>query len=225
MMEIFPHKISLYKLKIKIIVLLFIILLMSCTSNQKHKRQINGDDTYLKYTPLKRLIIPYGISLPLEEDEYYIPPQGNQNNAVGKDLDIRPPIQPILLLNNTYIKNTLTTCSLFLKQSTENKYIWEQIIKILKQKITKIIKKNDSHFFLITDWISWERKDEDIPVQTKQKIQFKLKNNQIIITISNEGIKQKSKNISSPTEIQRYNMLMLNKLIYSINKLHNNTIS
>jgi len=72
---------------------------------------------------------------------------------------------------------------------------------------------------LITDWITWPRGDEDIAIQTRQKIQLNSQNNQIVITVTNEGIKQGEDSITDQAEIQRYNILMLNELIDSINKL------
>ncbi|MGP1955164.1 MAG: outer membrane protein assembly factor BamC, partial [Arsenophonus sp. NC-QC1-MAG3] len=160
------------------------------------------------------------ISLPLKNDEYDIP-SVNKNGAVGKALDIRPPIQILSLLSDTHTENSLTMSRLFLTNTAENSALWPQINTIFQQKMIKLSQKNDIDQFLITDWITWPRGDEDIPIQTRQKIQLDRKNNKIIITVTNEGIRQDEKNIIDPIEIQRYNVLMLNELIVSINKLRN----
>ncbi|MGP1959660.1 MAG: outer membrane protein assembly factor BamC [Arsenophonus sp. NC-TX2-MAG3] len=205
---------------IKLTILLFSVLLITCTSNQRYKRQVNSDELYLNIPPLKKLTIPKGISLPLKNDEYDIP-SVNKNGAVGKALDIRPPIQILSLLSDTHTENSLTMSRLFLTNTAENSALWPQINTIFQQKMIKLSQKNDIDQFLITDWITWPRGDEDIPIQTRQKIQLDRKNNKIIITVTNEGIRQDEKNIIDPIEIQRYNVLMLNELIVSINKLRN----
>ncbi len=78
---------------------------------------------------------------------------------------------------------------------------------------------------MITDWITWPRGDEDIAIQTRQKIQLNPQNNQIVITVTNEGIKQGEDSITDQAETQRYNILMLNELIDSINKLRSTATS
>lgn len=209
---------------IKLAGLSLAIFLVACTSNQRYKRQVSGDESYLNTPPLKNLIIPQGISLPLQNGEYDIPP-ANQNGAVGKALDIRPPIQTLSLLSDTHTQNSLTASRLFLTNTAENSALWSQINAILQQKMIKVRQKNDPDHSLITDWITWPRGDEDIAIQTRQKIQLNSQNNQIVITVTNEGIKQGEENITDQAEIQRYNILMLNQLIDSINKLRSTATS
>ncbi|MFP3029350.1 MAG: outer membrane protein assembly factor BamC [Arsenophonus sp.] len=200
------------------------VFLVACTTNQRYNRQISGDESYLNTPQLKNLIIPHGIYLSLQNSEYDIP-SANQNGAVGKALDIRPPIQILSLLNDTHTENSLTASRLFLKNTAENSNIWPQINAIFQQKMIKIRQKNNLNQSLITDWITWPRGDEDIAIQTRQKTQLVRQNNQIIITVTNEGIKHGEQNITDPLKIQRYNILMLNELIDSINELRNNRTS
>lgn len=215
----------LYKSKaIKLAGLSLAIFLVACTSNQRYKRQVSGDESYLNTPSLKNLTSPQGISLPLQNGEYDIPP-ANQNGAVGKALDIRPPIQTLSLLSDTHTENSLTASRLFLTNTAENSALWSQINAILQQKMIKVRQKNDPDHSLITDWITWPRGDEDIAIQTRQKIQLNPQNNQIVITVTNEGIKQGEESITDQAEIQRYNILMLNELIDSINKLRSTATS
>lgn len=209
---------------VKLVVLSLAVFLVACTTNQCYKRQVSGDDSYLNTPALKKLTIPQGISLPLQNGEYDIPP-ANQNGAIGKALDIRPPIQILSLLSNTHTENSLTASRLFLSNTIENSVLWSQINTFLQKKAIKVTQKNDFRYFLITDWITWPRGDEDIPLQTRQKIQLDKQNTQIVITVTNEGIKQCEEKITDVAEIQRYNVLMLNELIILINKLHNTATS
>ncbi|MGL9723309.1 outer membrane protein assembly factor BamC [Sodalis sp. (in: enterobacteria)] len=77
-----------------------IVLLAACTSDQRYKRQINGNEEYLKAPSLHALSSPSGMILPLQNGDYEIPAV-TRNGAVGKGLDIRPPAQPLALLNGS----------------------------------------------------------------------------------------------------------------------------
>lgn len=138
---------------IKLAGLSLAIFLVACTSNQCYKRQVSGDESYLNTPPLKNLTIPQGISLPLQNGEYDIPP-ANQNGSVGKALDIRPPIQALSLLSDTHTENSLTASRLFLTNTAENSALWSQINAILQQKMIKVRQKNGPDHSLITDWIT-----------------------------------------------------------------------
>ncbi|MGL9769158.1 MAG: outer membrane protein assembly factor BamC [Sodalis sp. (in: enterobacteria)] len=67
-----------------------IILLTACTSDQRYKRQVKGNEEYLKAPPLRALTSPSGMILP-PQNSYYKIPDTPLNGAIGKDLDIRPP--------------------------------------------------------------------------------------------------------------------------------------
>ena len=77
-----------------------VLLLAACSNDQNYKRQINGNDDYLKAAALHDLNVPAGMILPLENGQYQVPaaPAGG---ATGTQLDIRPPAQPLALLNGT----------------------------------------------------------------------------------------------------------------------------
>ncbi|MGP1932175.1 MAG: outer membrane protein assembly factor BamC, partial [Arsenophonus sp. ET-DL12-MAG3] len=183
--------------------LLLVIFLTACIDNQHYKRQIISNESYLNTPSLKKLIIPKGILLPLRNIEYDIL-LVNQDGPIGKALDIRPPIQILSLFINSYLYNSLTESRLFLNKKVEKNTIWQIINIILQQKMIKIKYKNNFDYSLITDWITWPKRNKDIFLQTRQKIRLNSRNNQTIITVSNEGIKHGKKNIADPVEIQRY---------------------
>lgn len=85
-------------LVMKILIVSFIMLLVACSSDQHYNSQINGNEEYLKAPALHNLNSPPGITLPTKNDEYDIP-SPLHNGAIGKKLDIRPPTQPLALLN------------------------------------------------------------------------------------------------------------------------------
>ncbi|WMQ73164.1 MAG: Outer membrane protein assembly factor BamC [Sodalis sp.] len=67
-----------------------IVLLAACTGDKRYKRQVNGNEEYLKTPPLHALFSPSNMILPLQNGDYEIPAI-TRNGAVGKGLDIYPP--------------------------------------------------------------------------------------------------------------------------------------
>lgn len=64
----------LHKSKImKVAGLSLVVLLAACSSDQRYKRQVSGDESYLETAGLKNLAIPAGMVLPLQNGEYDIP--------------------------------------------------------------------------------------------------------------------------------------------------------
>lgn len=84
---------SMQKLRVaKGVSVMLIVLLAACTSDQRYKLQVNVNEEYLKAPSLHALSSPAGMILPLQNGDYEIPTV-TRNGAVGKGLDIRPPVQ------------------------------------------------------------------------------------------------------------------------------------
>lgn len=199
----------------KVAGLSLVVLLAACSSDQRYKRQVSGDENYLDAAPLKALVVPQGMSLPLQNGEYDIPPV-TSTGAVGKALDIRPPVQTISLLSGSKTENSADASRLLLENTPENSALWSQLNLILAQKGIKVAEKNDPTQTVVTDWVVWDRADEDVPLQTRHRLVIAPQGYQIILTITNEGIKQGEQNITDPVEIQRYNKLLLNEIVDSL---------
>lgn len=195
----------------KIAGLSLVVFLAACTSDQRHKREVNGDQSYLDIPPLKLLNVPAGITLPLQNGEYNIPTTTTAG-AVGKDLDIRPPLQALTLLTGSRVENSANSSKLLLENTPEHHNLWSQINKLLTEKGYKISQKDDAAQTLTTDWITWQRADENVPYQGRYRISVAKQDYQIALSVANEGLKQGEKEITDPVQIQRYNVVMLNKL-------------
>ncbi len=74
------------------------MLLTACSSDQRYKRQVSGDESYLQASELHDLQAPAGMILPVAHGDYDVPHTAASGN-VGKQLDIRPPAQPLALVN------------------------------------------------------------------------------------------------------------------------------
>ncbi|OTA16082.1 outer membrane protein assembly factor BamC [Xenorhabdus vietnamensis] len=195
----------------KIAGLSLVVFLAACSSDQRYKRQVSGDQSYLDTPPLKTLNIPEGMILPLQNSEYNIPAM-NSTGAVGKDLDIRPPLQALALLTGSRVENSANSSKLLLENTPEYSKLWPQINNLLEKNGYNISHKDDSAQTLTTDWITWQRADENVPYQGRYRISVIQQGYQTALSVSNEGLKHGEKEITAPAEIQHYNVMMLNKL-------------
>lgn len=195
----------------KVAGLSLVVFLAACSSDQRYKRQVSGDESYLETPPLKALNIPAGMILPLQNSEYNVPAVVS-TSAVGKNLDIRPPLQALALLTGSRIENSAKSSKLLLENSPEYSKLWSQVNNLLTKKGYQISQKDDAAQTLTTDWITWARADENIPYQGRYRISVTQQDYQTALSVSNEGLKLGEKEVTDPVEIQRYTVLMLNEL-------------
>ncbi|MFU9001619.1 outer membrane protein assembly factor BamC [Proteus sp. TSJ240517] len=211
----------LHKSKImKVAGLSLVVLLAACSSDQRYKRQVSGDESYLETAGLKNLAIPAGMVLPLQNGEYDIPTP-KRTEPVGLALDIRPPTQALNLLSGSRSENNADNSRLLLPNSPENTTLYEQVSSILKEKGIAIVKSDAGQKELHTDWITWLRADENVPFQTRQRLVIAQAGNVISLTVTNEGLRQGETEMTDPAEVKRYNILMLNELVDGLNRMRN----
>ncbi|CRL60189.1 MULTISPECIES: outer membrane protein assembly factor BamC [Proteus] len=211
----------LHKSKImKVAGLSLVVLLAACSSDQRYKRQVSGDESYLETAGLKNLAIPAGMVLPLQNGEYDIPTP-KKTEPVGLALDIRPPTQALNLLSGSRSENNADNSKLFLPSTPENTTLYEQVTAILKDKGVAIVKSDAGQKEIHTDWITWLRADENVPFQTRQRLVIAQAGNVISLTVTNEGLRQGETDVTDPAEVKRYNILMLNELVDGLNRMRN----
>lgn len=204
----------------KVAGLSLVVLLAACSSDQRYKRQVSGDESYLETAGLKNLAIPAGMVLPLQNGEYDIPTP-KKTEPVGLALDIRPPTQALNLLSGSRSENNADNSRLLLPNSPENTTLYEQVNAILKEKGVAIVKSDAGQKELHTDWITWLRADENVPFQTRQRLVIAQSGNVISLTVTNEGLRQGETEMTDPAEVKRYNILMLNELVDGLNRMRN----
>ncbi|WP_193015201.1 outer membrane protein assembly factor BamC [Proteus sp. FME41] len=211
----------LHKSKImKVAGLSLVVLLAACSSDQRYKRQVSGDESYLETAGLKNLAIPAGMVLPLQNGEYDIPTP-KRTEPVGLALDIRPPTQALNLLSGSRSENNADNSKLLLPSSPENTTLYEQVTSILKDKGVAVTKSDAGQKEIQTDWITWLRADENVPFQTRQRLTIAQSGNVISLTVTNEGLRQGETEVTDPAEVKRYNILMLNELVDGLNRMRN----
>ena len=195
----------------KVAGLSLVVLLAACSSDQRYKRQVSGDEEYLNAAPLKVLNAPQGITLPATNGEYDIP-KTTSTGAVGKALDIRPPVLTISQLAGSRTENSANASRLLLDNTPENNALWSQVTMILEQRGIPVTTKNDGSRSIETDWVKWDRADENVPLESRHKVTVQPENGMIALTVTNLGLRQGNETVTDAAEIQRYNKLLLNDL-------------
>ncbi|QHM72010.1 outer membrane protein assembly factor BamC [Mixta intestinalis] len=193
------------------------MLLAGCSSDQRYKRQVSGDESYLQAGELQDLRAPAGMILPLQNGDYDVPRVAG-NGAVGKELDIRPPAQPLALLNGARAQFNGNTGVLMMENSRSGS-IWPQVVSVLQSYHFPVANRQDASQQLTTDWVEWNRADEDNQYRGRYEIGVQQQGYQQALTVKLVQLQQAGNDVTSPTQIQRYTAQMLNDISAGLDKM------
>ncbi|QKJ88177.1 Outer membrane protein assembly factor BamC [Paramixta manurensis] len=202
---------------VKVIGLSTIMLLAACSNDQRYKRQVSGDESYLQADGLKDLTPPAGMILPLQNGEYDIPSTA-ANGQVGKQLDIRPPAQPLALMNGTRTQFSGNSGVLMVDSGRDGS-IWPQVVNVVQSYKFPIAERQDASQQLTTDWVQWNRADEDNQYRGRYQISVQQQGYQQALTVRLLQLQQSGKDVTSPTQVQRYTAQMLNDISTGLDKM------
>ena len=136
-----------------------LMLLTACSSDQRYKRQVSGDESYLQAPELHDLKAPAGMILPLQNGDYDVP-HSVAKGALGKELDIRPPAQPLALMNGTRAQFTGNTGVLAVDSSRGS--IWSQVVNVVQSYKFPVAQRDDAAQQLTTDGTDADQEQVDI---------------------------------------------------------------
>ncbi|MDZ7277716.1 outer membrane protein assembly factor BamC [Pantoea eucrina] len=193
-----------------------LMLLTACSSDQRYKRQVSGDESYLQAPELRDLKAPSGMILPLQNGDYDVP-HSVAKGAVGKALDIRPPAQPLALVNGTRAQFNGNTGVLAIENSRSA--IWPQVVSVVQSYKFPIAQRDDASQQLTTDWVQWNRADEDNQYRGRYQIGVQKESYQQVLTVRLLELQQKGETVTSPAQVQRYTGQMLNDISTGLDKI------
>lgn len=195
-----------------------ITLLTACTNDQRYKRQVNGDESYLQTPEHRALSVPSGMILPLQNGDYDLPPI-NPNGQVGKNLDIRPPMQSLALLNGSRGQVSGNTATLLLENSAQNSQLWSQIVQVMQSKGYTIDNRQDASQTLTSGWISWNSEEEkEPPYQARYEVSLKPQGYQLALGVKLLALQQNNATLDDAFLTQRYTSQMMNSLSDGLEK-------
>lgn len=193
-----------------------VLLLAACSSDSRYKRQVSGDEAYLEAPPLAELHSPAGMILPIQNGDYNIP-VARGDGATGKALDIRPPAQPLALVSGARTQYTGDTATLMV-ESGRSGNLWPQVVSIIQDKNYTIDKRDDATQSLTTDWIQWNRLDEDQQYRGRYQVSVKPQGYQQAVVVKLLNLEQAGKPVADAASMQRYSTEMLNVISAGLDK-------
>ncbi|RKS87780.1 outer membrane protein assembly factor BamC [Orbus hercynius] len=203
-----------------IVASLLSLLVAGCSSDQRYKREVDGNDEYLKATELKPLIVPKTLTVPAASNEYYIFPVTTKGE-VGKAVDIRPPSLPLPTIADSYV----TYQSGMIKfDSPSYANFWSQIPAILSTNNISAERNDSSVIKTGTRFVY--RTDDPQPVEASYLLQRKLASGREYITLELVSLQRMGQDIPSAIERQYYtneffNLLMRSAVVPSQNQAVN----
>lgn len=199
----------------KVVGLSLVMLLAACSNDQRYKRQVSGDESYLQAADLSDLRAPAGMILPIQNGDFDIP-SVNPNGQVGKQLDIRPPAQTLALMNGTRSQFAGNTGTLMVDSRSA---IWPQVVDAVQSLKFPIADRQDARQSLTTDWVQWNRADEDNQYRGRYQLSVQPQAGQQVLMAKLLELQQQDKVVTSPVQIQRYTAQMLNEISATMDKV------
>ncbi|WP_127959526.1 outer membrane protein assembly factor BamC [Serratia microhaemolytica] len=203
---------SLQKTVLTTAVGLALAMLAACSSDQQYKRQVIGNEDYLNAPPLKPLVAPAGITLPAANSGYNVPPM-TATGAVGKQLDIRPPLQPLALLSGSRAQYANGSATLLFENTAQNQNLWSRITHLLTLKDVPVAARDNGNQTLTTDWVQWDRLDEDHPHEGRYQISVQQQGYQQVLMVRSLELRQQGQSVIAAAEVQRYTSMMMNSIL------------
>lgn len=193
-----------------------VMLLSACSNDQRYKRQVSGDESYLKAADLSDLRAPAGMIMPLQNGDFDIPSVSSKGQ-VGKQLDIRPPAQTLALMNGTRSQFAGNTGTLLVDSRAGS--LWPQVVDVVQAAKFPIADRQDARQSLTTDWVQWNRADEDNQYRGRYQLSVQQQGGQQALTVKLLELQQQDKVVNSPVQIQRYTAQMVNAISEGLDKL------
>jgi len=142
----------------KVTPLLLVATITAC-STPLDRRQANGNDDFVNAKTVPVLTMPQGLNSPTYSKEYDIPAVGNQVNKqlVGKNLDIRAPLQVLPMAEGTHIEESSDKIRVVIDSIAGTTDLKQEIFDVIDGYLAKnniAIRSEDMDAgFIETDWI------------------------------------------------------------------------
>ena len=195
------------------------MLLAACSSDQRYKRQVNGNEDYLKAPELSTLNSPSGMILPVQNGDYEVP-VGTLKGQVGKELDVRPPAQPLALLDGSRSQYTGDTAVIQIENNNQNQDLWSKVVSVIQSKGYTIASRQDADRTLNTDWVQWSRADEDVQYRGRYQVSLRTEGYQSSLMVKSIALEQQNNPVTAPAVVQRYTVSMLNSVAQGLEQLN-----
>jgi len=97
--------------------------------------------------------------------------------------------------------------------------VWPQVVNVVQSYKFPIASRQDSSQQLTTDWVNWNRADEDNQYRGRYQISVQKQGYQQALTVRLLQLQQQGNDVNSPVQIQRYTAQMLNDISTGMDKM------
>ncbi|QYJ80146.1 outer membrane protein assembly factor BamC [Shewanella acanthi] len=213
---------------------LFLVAAVAACSTPLERRQANGTEDYVQAEQAPMLKIPEGLKTPPYNKEYAVPALGPKANPalVGKNLDIRPPLQVLPMAEGTHVEEGSDNIKIVVESIDNSVDLKEELFTMLdgffaKQSIP-VRSRDFDKGSIETDWIENREVLEssmwgaDKEYLLRQRYRFDVETRphgrtaNIVINLveHQESYDDKAQNVMlSGEDKQRYTIDMLNSAI------------
>lgn len=194
-----------------IVVSILSFIMIGCSSDERYKREIDGNDSYLQSPELKPLIVPKGMETPPTTNEFYV------NKAAiagytGKQIDIRPPETPIVVIPDgsaTY-HDLMVTVDL-----PDYVGFWSKLPTILKNHGISVVSADNTTIKTGVRLVA--RSDEVQPIEASYILLRHLNGSRESIDVQLTSLSKMGQDLSrDQIETQRYTVEFFNLLMNDI---------
>jgi outer membrane protein assembly factor BamC len=133
--------------------------------------------------------------LPIQNGDYNIPVT-NGSGLVGKALDIRPPAQPLALVSGARTQFTGDTASLMVESGVAR--CGRRLSASFSRRTTPSINAMMPARRLTTDWVEWNRLDEDQQYRGRYQVSVKPQGYQQAVIVKLLNLEQAGKPVADP---------------------------
>ncbi|MBT1445556.1 outer membrane protein assembly factor BamC [Shewanella sp. JM162201] len=163
-----------------------LVALAAGCSSPMERRQASGSDEYVNAESQAELKIPAGLKAPNYNREYDIPPIGTKANSamVGKELDIRPPLQVLPMAEGTRVEEGSDNIKVIVESFDNSLDLKQEIYGLLKEYLAgrnvEILREDYAQGSIETGWIETEEVLDtslwgaDKVLTLKQRYQFQV---------------------------------------------------
>ncbi|UJF19788.1 outer membrane protein assembly factor BamC [Vibrio sp. SS-MA-C1-2] len=181
--------------------------LAACSGGAEQRRQAKQDFKYMDTPNLKPLVVPQ--DEPVYFSTHYMIPSGEKSGFVGKQVDIRPPLQILELIPGARSEEQDGVVTIWTIREQETNDIWNSIIKAIANKKIKI--RSQSIDKIETDWVRWNIEDEDLEYGVRYLIERINKDDQLGLRFSTLEWQRNGQETSADTlSRDRYSIQMAN---------------
>ncbi|MGL5759230.1 outer membrane protein assembly factor BamC [Plesiomonas sp.] len=194
-----------------------VMALTACSSDGgRYKREVNGNDSYLNIPASETLVWPTGVSSPLPSNDYLIP--ASTQGAVGKQVDIRPPVLVMPLLNSARTQLDGDTAIVALESREYSAAsLWGNLLSTLQREKITVMAQTPADMTLSTDWVSWLQGSDNETVRARYQISVKGEgyNTQLVSRLTDLQ-DSTGQSMAVAADRSRYSAMMLNRIMMSI---------